>query len=61
MGVSDYMGELKVMCFCFLMLVMASKTAVDGDLFGTLNSMMPRCTDVEYERRFFGLALPSKM
>ena len=43
------------MCFCLLMLVMASITVVMGASFRTLNSMMPRCTDVGYERRFCGL------
>ena len=56
MGVSHCIGELKVMCFCSLMLLMAPMTMVAG----TLNSMMPRSTDVGYERRFWVLIVSSK-
>ena len=35
---------------------MASMTAVEGASFGTLNSMMPRCTDAGYKRRYFGFS-----
>ena len=48
MGASDCMGELKVMCLGLVVLVM---TVVEVALFGTLNSMMLRWTDVGYERR----------
>ena len=47
------------MCFCLLILVMASMIAVECTSFGTLNLMMPRCTDVGYERRFWVSCLQS--
>ena len=50
-GVSDCIREVKVVCFCWVILVMASMTVVVGATFGTLNSMMPRYTDVGYDRR----------
>ena len=60
MAVSDCIRELKVMCFCWLMLVMASITAVVGASSRTSNSMMPRCTVVGYERKFCDLIVSVK-
>ena len=46
MGVSDCVGELKVMYLGSLVLVIASMTAVEVASIGTLNLMMLRWTDV---------------
>ena len=46
-GVWDCMEELKVMYLVLLVLVMASMTAMEVALFGTLNSMILRWTDVK--------------
>ena len=50
-GVSDCMGEWKAMNLGSLVLVMASMTLLEVAIFGTLNLMMLRCTDMGYERR----------